>query len=183
MAGTAVVTMSIAISVCAEVRRPTIRVVLRNDANVPSDVVTAAQDSVRAVYDAAGVDITWSGGVPAATVALISGRHVGKLRHPPEVIGFAAGSRARRGKMAYIFMHRVTELSARYRLHSSVILGAVMAHELGHLLLPFDAHSEVGVMRPMLNHDDFRQADLGQLLFTAGQAAQIQSAIETRASF
>ena len=91
---------------------------LRNDANVPSEVLEAAQTTVRAVYDAAGVEIAFGGRPPMVTLALISHQHAKLIGHRPDVIGFATGSRARRGTVAYIFMHRVKELSAR----SSVIL-------------------------------------------------------------
>jgi hypothetical protein len=170
-------------NLCAHARRPTIVVMLRNDANVPPEVLDAAEDSVRAIYDAAGVEIAWSGGPPVATLALISREHARRLGHRPEVIGFATGSRARRGKMAYIFMHRVKDLSARYRVPASSVLGAVLAHELGHLLLPGDSHAEVGVMRPVLDQAEFTKANRGELLFTANQVAEIRSVLAPNASF
>ena len=174
---------SVSANLCAEVRPPHITVMLRNDVEAPPDMVAAAQHSVSAVYEAAGVNIVWGGPQPVAMLALVSRERARAMGYRPEVIGFATGSRGRRGKVAYIFLHRVKELSARYRLPESVILGATIAHELGHLLLPHDSHSDIGVMQPILDHTDFRQADRGELLFTANQAGQIREAIAGDASF
>lgn len=174
---------SVSANLCADVRPPHITVMLRNDAEAPPGMVAAAQRSVSEVYEAAGVDIAWGGPRPAAMLALVSRERARAIGHRPEVIGFATGNRGRRGKVAYIFLHRVKELSARYRLPESVILGAAIAHELGHLLLPHDSHSDVGVMRPILDHAEFRKADRGELLFTANQAVQIREAIAGDASF
>ena len=176
-------TMAFVTTICADGARPTVRVMLRNDVNVPPETVQAAQEAVRLVFHAAGVDVIWTGPQPIATVALISRERAHKMRQRPEVLGVALVGRGRRGRMAYVFVHRVNELSARYRLDASVILGAVMAHELGHLLLPFDSHSEAGLMRPLLDGSDFKRADRGELLFTAAQAEQIRSATVSRASF
>jgi hypothetical protein len=177
IAATTVVT-----TLCANSSRPTIRVMLRNDVNAPPQTIEAAQEAVSAVYEAAGLDVVWAGGQPIATLALISRNRAARLRVRPDVIGFAINGRGRRGKMAYIFEHRVNELAARYRFDPSVVLGAVMAHELGHLLLPVVGHSDTGVMQPLFDGADFRQAHRGELLFTADQVAQIRL-VTSHASF
>jgi hypothetical protein len=183
IAAAAVITMGASASLWADDRRPAITVMFRNDAAAPAEQVAAAQENVSAVYAAAGVDVTWNGRNPAAMLALIPGHEARRTGHRPEVIGFAIGGGTNRGKVAYIFMHRVKELSWRHRLPESVILGAAIAHELGHLLLPFESHSDTGVMRPILRAGDFKKADRGELLFTDGQAVQIREAIEARAGF
>ena len=156
---------------------------LRNDADVPAEVLAAARETASAAYAAAGVEIAWTARPPMATVALLPREKARQIRHRPEVIGFATGNRARGAKMAYVFVHRVEELAARYRLPASAILGAAIAHELGHLMLPHDAHTDIGLMRPILDHADFRKANRGELLFSRNQAVQIREAIEPRASF
>ena len=182
-AAAVVAIMTFATTICADRTRPVVRVLLRNDASVPATTVDAAHEAVRPVSHTAGVHIVWSGRPPVATLALIARDEARKLHPRPEVLGFATGRRGRAGKIAYIFVHRVNDLAARYRLDPSVILGAVMAHELGHLLLPFESHSQAGLMRPLLDAADFRQAHRGELLFTAEQAAQIRSATEAHERF
>jgi len=50
-----------------------------------------------------------------------------------------------------------------------IVLGAAMAHELGHLLLPSPSHSTTGVMSPRLGCAELRLAARGELRFTPDQ--------------
>jgi len=55
---------------------------------------------------------------------------------------------------------------------ANIILGRVMAHEVGHLLLPPNSHSPIGIMRA---HVDFSQ--VGVNTFTNDQVSILHSAI------
>jgi hypothetical protein len=61
-----------------------------------------------------------------------------------------------------------------------VILGCVIAHELGHLLLGSNSHSGSGIMQPRWERRQVRQAMTGDLLFTSAQAKRIQFEAESR---
>jgi hypothetical protein len=54
------------------------------------------------------------------------------------------------------------------------LMGLVIAHELGHLLLPFGAHSDEGVMRGRWEVRELQRLDVRQLGFTPFQAMQIR---------
>ena len=56
------------------------------------------------------------------------------------------------------------------------MLGHVITHEMGHLLLPPKAHSPSGIMQAGLNT---QLAAQGRLFFTASQAQQIWTKIRT----
>jgi hypothetical protein len=56
---------------------------------------------------------------------------------------------------AFIFYDRVAALRTSTRFVPT-ILGRVMAHEITHLLLGSESHSEVGLMRGQWNADDLR---------------------------
>ncbi len=62
------------------------------------------------------------------------------------------------------------------------ILAAAALHETGHLLLNSTDHSSIGVMRAKWDREDFRNASMGRLLFTASQAELIRKQVEARAS-
>jgi hypothetical protein len=49
---------------------------------------------------------------------------------------------------AWVFYGRVTDHIYRFPASRAVLLAAVIAHELGHLLLPPPAHSQSGLMSP-----------------------------------
>ena len=61
-----------------------------------------------------------------------------------------------------------------------IILGCVIAHEIGHLLLGSNSHSGWGVMKPRWERKQFRQAMTGILLFTPEQAKRMQAEAQTR---
>ena len=57
------------------------------------------------------------------------------------------GQAAREAGRAYIFTHRITNLALRHGDDFGRVLGRVMAHEVGHLVLPIDSHADRGIMR------------------------------------
>jgi hypothetical protein len=57
----------------------------------------------------------------------------------------------------------------------STILAYVIAHELGHLLLPGYGHSPTGVMRADWDNPLARDVVKGSLTFTDAQAARIRA--------
>ncbi len=60
------------------------------------------------------------------------------------------------------------------------ILGCVMAHELGHLLLGSNSHSDKGIMLPRWEVNQVRQLMMGTLLFTPDQARLIRLEAQAR---
>jgi len=54
------------------------------------------------------------------------------------------------------------------------ILGHVMAHEIGHLLLGTHAHSPAGIMLPQWHGNELRRLMMGTLLFTPQQARAVR---------
>jgi hypothetical protein len=59
-------------------------------------------------------------------------------------------------------------------LSDAEILGHVIAHEVGHLLLGTNSHSAVGVMRARWDREELEQASRGSLRFTPAQAAMMR---------
>ena len=69
----------------------------------------------------------------------------------------------------------------RIESETPIILGCVIAHELGHLLLGADGHSRAGIMQPRWEPDQVRQLMMGSLLFTAAQAKLMREQAQMRA--
>jgi hypothetical protein len=158
---------------------------LRNDAGLPGNVVAEAEAAVTGIYAKAGVDLSWSSmragrmvvilpGLPAET---IEQETTEKMDHAPARMGFAVSSETERGHVAYILADRVSAAASRYRVRMAAALGAVIAHEVGHLLLPFNAHSKTGIMRAVWTQADFVKASRGHLLFTEEQSARIRGGL------
>jgi hypothetical protein len=62
------------------------------------------------------------------------------------------------------------------------ILGSVMAHELGHLLIGIEGHSAAGIMHMPWNLDEFTMLLQHRLLFTGGEERKIQAQVRSRMS-
>jgi hypothetical protein len=91
------------------------------------------------------------------------------------VLGIGFPSLGSRGNAA-VFLSRVRQLAASNpgMIDVSGLLGHVLAHEIGHLLLHSSAHSPEGLMRADFRPADLQKAAQRQLKFTPGQAEIIR---------
>ncbi|MCI0540877.1 MAG: hypothetical protein L0Z50_37225 [Verrucomicrobiales bacterium] len=100
---------------------------------------------------------------------------------PEGVFGLAALSPdAKPASSAYVFHDRVAELASAHSHRKGVVLGHVLAHEIGHLLLRSNAHSPGGIMSGDWFASNLRRAAQGQLLFTASESAHLRKEIAAR---
>jgi len=63
---------------------------------------------------------------------------------------------------------------------TDIVLGCVIAHELGHLLLGLNSHSSSGIMQSPWKPEKVRRVMQGTLLFTAEQAKLMQANARAR---
>lgn len=86
------------------------------------------------------------------------------------------------GEYADVFFDSVQRLHDEdTQVSQAQILGYVMAHELGHLLLGSNAHSKLGVMRPHWSKAELQSISMGRLSFTADQGREIHQRLEAEA--
>jgi hypothetical protein len=82
--------------------------------------------------------------------------------------------------IAAVFFHRAVDLERGNLVTRSAILGAMMAHEIGHLRLGENHHSDVGVLRASWGDQDLKIIARGQMCFTAGEARRMVSMVRKR---
>jgi hypothetical protein len=81
--------------------------------------------------------------------------------------------------IAAAYFHRAVELEGSNYAGRGEILGAIMAHEIGHLL-GVTRHSDAGIMRGDWQDQELKSIAKGRLGFTEDQARVIDAAIVRR---
>jgi hypothetical protein len=166
--------MVVGVASAAETPEPqTERLQLRNDSRVPDDVLEASQHEVDRIFARAGFAVIWTDDAPRFTVKIVP-NVLGYSRAASPVMGVA--SRTTSGATAQIFFRQVEDFARVHHVDLSTMLGHVIAHEVGHLLLPADLHSRSGLMRGEWDRTQMRDAIRGALTFTDGQAQKIRAA-------
>lgn len=136
-----------------------IRLTVRLDdgAGVPGPVLKCAKARTNDVFARIGVRVDWIEKQDAermqlaATYTLVittkepTRPNEADRRLPSDLFGYAVPEAVR----AYVFYQRIVNNVAPER-DVVTLLGDVMAHELGHLMLP-RGHSAVGLMQPTIN--------------------------------
>ena len=161
---------------------------------VADETLAEARQRVVRIFEPLAVQIAWFDAAsavgrykalddPAAQRAFVTSLYVVRLvakggdggMSPSErAVGVAAvGTR-----VAIIPYPRVVELARNGSASVGLVLGHVIAHELGHLLLQRASHSAAGLMRATL---DLQLAQQGRLLFTAPEGQAIRAAIARNA--
>jgi hypothetical protein len=153
-------------------------------AEVPEKTLVRAQAEATRVFHLSGITLVW---VDAETCrnSCLTVRLVTQAMSPksqnPRVLGIAPSSEEARGINLWIFYPRVKAYSADLGMYAWQLLGHVMAHEMGHLLLPHGAHAAAGLMRAEWDRAQVKSADNGQLTFTPVQASLIRERLQASA--
>ena len=165
----------------AEEAPRTLVLILITEAKVPGDVLTRAQAEATRIYEQIGVTLVWADRAAADshfTVKIVQ-NPLGGNSIDRRAMGGAPGTRHTRGTLAYAYYKRVEKLAHDSGTDPAKILGPVIAHEVGHLLLPFDTHTLTGVMGYGWDRTQLESAKKSQLTFTAEQAMAIRQRLES----
>jgi hypothetical protein len=110
-----------------------------------------------------------------------------RLHLSNSVMGAAPGAGPDR-VVVDVFYSRVEEVARILNLERNMsswlsvsqILGHAISHEIGHILLNMELHSETGIMRGNWGTNDFQDAAYGVLVFTPQQAEVIRAEVIRR---
>jgi hypothetical protein len=155
-----------------------------NQAGVPQGVLSRAEQRVSLILGHAGVEPEWlncstpagrlrCAGDPDAGSVAVQIVH-GTTKMPDGVFGATFLGKDGTGHQSDIFYDRIHALHQEWNISLPVLLGTVMAHELGHLLLGLNAHSTSGIMTPVWTSLDLWRVERGTLLFSVEQSTRIR---------
>jgi hypothetical protein len=172
---------------------PTITILVYNLANTPRDILGEAEREAGRILSQAGVGVHWfdcSAGHSDVVSQDICQEGWGPINIGLRVLAKPTGSRKPQGEpfgfaippslaSAY-YDHRARFISNEFGMGLSLILGCIMAHEIGHLLLAPNCHSAEGVMQAEWGQRQLRQALMKDLRFSAQQSRLIQEEVRRR---
>ena len=106
-----------------------------------------------------------------------------RLNARPRVLGMSlTTSSATLPTDAYLFYDRAVKLAAATSTQGPALLGAALAHEVGHLLLGDNSHSGSGLMRDRWVGADLKLLLTGSLLFNRAEENRLRIAVIHRVS-
>lgn len=158
-----------------------VAVLVLNEAGVPANVIARAETDAAAIYRRLGVTVVWWNGAGDErrrpfTIKIVAGAPSSRDVRA-HTLGLTPAAEGLNGRIAYAFYVPIHDFSEIHRIEVSVILGAVIAHELGHLLLPYGWHSRGGVMSGGWDKDLAISAAKGRLTFSAPESALIRNRV------
>jgi hypothetical protein len=169
-------------------KNPQLTVFVYNYAGVPERVLNQAERITEKIYMSARVGISWKDCTrpveegegqdkcSRSDPAVFSLRIVHRsLNLQEEDFGIAFLGSDGMGQQADVFYLSIERLEQNSSLGAPAILGHVMAHELGHLLLGSRSHSNLGIMQARWTSSQLRGISMGQLTFDRRQSEVIRA--------
>jgi hypothetical protein len=174
-----------------------IRVRLYNYASVPQKTIAGAKARASAILQTAGVNVAWAEcrleehDVPKDAachlplsprdlqVRILDRGRAEKVRASRHCLGYALLANGF-DSIAAVFFHRAVDLEGANLATRATILGAMLAHEIGHLLLEQNRHSESGVMRSSWRDEHLKLAAKGRFGFSAEEARSMAATLSRR---
>ena len=154
---------------------------------VPASTLARAEAEAGKIFQQAGIGISWvhcgrtdksikdqalcsEPADPAKPILRILSR----FRPEPGVTGETVGFANIAASIANISLDRASELMPYIAGPRSSVLGLVLAHEIGHLLIQTRGHSPVGIMHFPWSPKELGLANRNFLIFTAKEAGAMR---------
>ena len=170
----------------AEPLRTTITVRVYQNSNLTFMLEPRALVEAERILAAAFVDVRWricNSGNPAAGCDVSPGTSEFLLRFVPEGgarhdssprLGEAYVVCGTGGMLATVYFNWVARVADLAQADLGTLLGRVIAHELGHLIMHPSVHTHRGLMRPSWTPDEVRRNRADDWEFTAEDVAAMQ---------
>lgn len=171
--------ISVSAARLAGAQHTSLEICLRSDAHIADDTLEEARRVVSNMYSQAGLTLKWCADDCRITIVLRPRASDDTARRAKDAMGYTPGGAEVRGQLAFVLINRVNEIADGYGTARSIVLGAAIAHELGHLLVSRQ-HTKTGIMKAYFNQSDFRKVRQAELSLTAEQARLIRNSISAR---
>jgi hypothetical protein len=165
-----------------------IRVRLYDYVGLTPESIADAQRSAARFYTQIGVKIDWAptysahgrkgrghdlGPIQDFTINILNQSMSARTAWAPDALGAAVVAPEGGGRIAYVLYDRLKTAAAASHWPTPDLLALVVAHELGHLLLPPGSHSD-GLMRSGWDVSELRHIHLDDIAFTRDHMSLIR---------
>jgi hypothetical protein len=169
---------------------------LYNSAGIAPSDIDLARTVAGPILRETGVEVTFrrcarlEAGVPVdrcddplkaseVVVRLIDAPHF-NLAQSADVLGVAyVVPDSNRGWLATLYADRIAGAAARTDLDRGTLLGRVMAHEIGHLLIGLHYHGPTGVMRAEWSEELLERSDEAEWRFSSLELSAMQRVLSS----
>jgi hypothetical protein len=163
-----------------------------NDVGIASPLLKSAEVEAERIFDAAHIhirlrDCTAVENQPPADPgchALRAPNHLslrilpGANKQNDDIFGVAFLAADGTGVYSDVFYGSIETLHTQVPTNLARVLGHVMAHEIGHLLIGSHAHSTWGIMCAKWHHQELQRLEMGTLFFTTEQEQAMFSRLQ-----
>ena len=188
---------------------PLLTVYIHNFSELPQSTVEAATSDAEAIFHRAGLSVRvvidplvmrdgelkpatrFEQNATTLTTNILTREMAARLPMGKDALGVAPGAELKNRNVAYVFAHRVTELSRltvrtvrdggpAWMATESRILAFALAHEVAHLLLNTAGHPNKGIMRGNWRFSELQAMAAMNLTFLKDEVAHLQQAEQQR---
>jgi hypothetical protein len=191
-----------AASQCSD-NHPVVTVQIRDYVHMKDDSLSKAREIVTRVYKRVGVGIEWLGvmrpevdrttHVPAAedvrlpiaqlTINILTPAMAKRGHVANDVLGFVAvPPEGGMGRIGYVVYERVRDVASGGSASTSDILGVIIAHDIGRLILGAGSGTQAGLMNRQWQRQDLERVNPLTLEFTPPEIDRIRTTLEHKAS-
>jgi len=168
--------------------RPAVTIQIRDDAHVKPKSLAKAKEIVGRMYRRAGVGIEWLGDVsqpevspdPAAqlTIAIVTASIAKRRGYSDDVLGFVSvPPEGGMGRVGYVVYERIKDVAAGGSSSTGDILGIIIAHDVGRLILGAGSGTLNGVMTRTWGLDELQRANPMALSFTRAETERLHATL------
>ena len=164
----------------AEPEIPAIRILVHAVTTIPPDRLVRAQAEATRIYAAVGVRLVWTDPLPTLpriTMMIVSNPDDLPTVVGADALGVAPAADEGVGRLAYAYYVRIVASADQHSIDVAKLLGYVIAHELGHILLARGSHSSAGVMSGRWGQFEMDLVADDLLRFTNEQAKLIRNSV------
>lgn len=144
-------------------------VVVRHGPGVDAVILKRGLEEAARLYLRGGVAIEWRewavGNDHRHLYLIVVRRDTVRSEAPNFALGTTPREPGKTGRISYVFLEPIEMLAAAHGVDASSLLGAAIAHELAHLLLPNRPHTQGGLMRALWGGAEAKAANRGMLRF------------------